>query len=927
LFQESLLIDKNSLKAFLITGLLLIFSCGLQISLGQTGAIRGHIQSPAGQPLAGVELEIFCKAVNLTYHSKSDKSGNFGAAGLSRGRYSLRFTKPGFKAHTEKPLILEHDRCLLLEVTLAEASIEAPSRARVVKLDPTRVSHGTSLSRSHIQGLPLAHNVWSLIENLDLSATTNRIDVGGLWSGIPALFSARGGGSWTQSLYALNGMDITDPYDPGRLLLYPDFYALSSVLHTNAGHPASFLLPGGHFNLITSRGSDDFKGAVSAFYISHSLQADNVNPKLEEEGLFESHKFNYMLDGNVQISGPVIPGKLTFFTSVSAFDLSRNVAEYQEDDLSKLLSGLVELDYRFAGGLLQILWTGQRVDHPSWGAGRDVPFSVTSDRKERFDLFQSIWSTRLNPRHHLRAGLNYVRGRIQSDFQEEIPGPYGREIFQLTPQGTAPWASLDKRRSLSLQLEGDALFGGLLEAQHRLQYGLKLLSASASSQTEVYENLHLHFYNGDALEVVRYNTPLEQDGNAWHLSFYAQDSLTFGDFFTILAGLNFTASQGSSPGNDNKVRWLNLAPRLGIIIPLSASRHSCFKIAYARYYFTLPLSYLTYGSTDAQGALVYAWSDLNNDKAFQEQEQGDLLRREGPYYGSLDPKVKRPATDEISLSYQTVFGSGWNFFLGGFYRRTHNLIRTLNVGVPFGAYSPEHFVDRGDDDILYTHDDQIFTVYNQNPESLGQDHFLLSNLNPDARTSLYFGLDLNLVKKFGDRFTFLLSLTATQAEGETNPGNTEYENDDGVLGHFLDNPNTLINSRGRVRFDRAYTGRIGIDYLGPWDIRLGCVVKYYDGQPFSRKIIIDGMNQGPYYIQAHPRGRMRYEYNRTVDIRIEKMFPLTNTHLRIILDAFNLLNRALATEESPWSGPNFQARYATEIQSPRVFRLGLVFEF
>ena len=32
--------------------------------------------------------------------------------------------------------------------------------------------------------------------------------------------------------------------------------------------------------------------------------------------------------------------------------------------------------------------------------------------------------------------------------------------------------------------------------------------------------------------------------------------------------------------------------------------------------------------------------------------------------------------------------------------------------------------------------------------------------------------------------------------GTTSPGNTEWENDDGVVGTLYDNPNTLINAQG-----------------------------------------------------------------------------------------------------------------------------------
>ncbi|MFQ5722411.1 MAG: hypothetical protein ACE5GI_07950, partial [Candidatus Aminicenantales bacterium] len=91
--------------------------------------------------------------------------------------------------------------------------------------------------------------------------------------------------------------------------------------------------------------------------------------------------------------------------------------------------------------------------------------------------------------------------------------------------------------------------------------------------------------------------------------------------------------------------------------------------------------------------------------------------------------------------------------------------------------------------------------------------------------------------------------------------------------------------------------------------------------------IVRGLNQGPFYIQAHPRGIARYEYNRTVDVRVEKSFYTHKGKISFILDVFNLLNRGLATQENEWTGPQFPLRFATEIQSPRVFRLGLVYEF
>lgn len=929
---------------FLLLGLLAVPPVSPAAS-SENAALWGSVHSSEGAALGGVHLSLQPNSNPRSLRIESSGDGTFQITGLAPGRYTLLIEHKGYWSYSCDDLFLDPGATLHLRITLSPSQSDLPSTSRRVAVDHTWNAHQTVLDRTMIQGLPVAHNPWALVENLDLSATSNRIDVGGLYSGIPALFSARGGTSWTQSSYQLNGMDISDPYGTGRPLLYPDFYSLEYTQLINGGLPSSAVSPGGIFNLMTPEGGDSFHGSVSAFYINHSLQASNITPQLEQEGLSESNGFHYMMDGNARVSGPLIPQKLRFFSSFSAFDLSRDIAEFEEHDRSRLLSGTFGLTYLTGGGRLRFLWTGQKLGHDSYGAQRGIPFSATNNRTEVFNAAQLLWDTRLRPNHSLRLGLSYARGDIRSEFQEDIPGPHGTDIFLQTPSGAAPLASEDLRQSLTLDLRGDLWLESVLGARHRLQYGLSWQNSAAVSHMEIWEDIHLRFHEERSQEVVFYNTPLQhlESGRQWSL--FVQDSMVFPGLFSFYAGLNLSGSKGWVPGRDDafsapipdqgpapeasgEIAWLNLAPRLGVSIPLTKSRTTALKISYARYYYSLPLSYLTHGNPDALSGLAYAWDDANRDGAYQDGEAGRLLRREGPFFGRIDPDIKRPRTDEISISYIASFGKSWSFALSGFTRNTRYLVHNLNVGVPFDAYTPEYHIDSGDDRVANTYDDLIFTVFNQDPESLGQDMYLLTNVEPETRNTVYFGADLNLVKRFGDRLTFFLSLTAIQADGHTNPGNTEHENDDGVVGDLFHNPNNLINAGGRVRFDRAYTARLGIDYLAPYDIRLGLVIKYYDGQPFARKIIIEGFNQGPIYIQANPRGASRYEYNNTMDARIEKILRLgSSARLRIILDGFNIMNRSLATEENEWTGPEYPLRYATEIQSPRIFRLGLAFEF
>lgn len=903
---------------------------------GIWGQVRDNNQNPVPKAkiIVAAEKNSFEKTVF------SDLSGAFAISGLSPGRYTIRLEAEGYHSHFQERIFLEPYQLLYFKAILQRSEEIRSSSSQALALDYSHALHQTLLDRFQIQESPSAHNVWALVENQDLSATTNRIDVGGLWGVIPALFSSRGGCSWTQNIYLLNGFDVTDPYWTGRPLFYPDFHSLQFTRLANSGHPPSALSPGAYFDLLTREGTERLQGEISTFFIHRKLQSDNISPALESEGLAASHSFNHLADANLFLSGPVIPGKLRFFSSFSSSHVSRDVAEFEEEDRSSILSGVLSLNYRSDESSFNLFWTGQKVRYPSFGAGREVPFTATSDRRDFYNVFQGIWTTRIRNIHFLKAGICLAQGDIRSDYQEGVSDQHGLEIFRKIPSGSAPFAERDRRSSLTFLFNGESLVSGFFKAQNRIQYGIQAQYCQSSSRLVARDNLHLHFFDGLPLEVEMLNTPVRHQEAALHLSLFAQDSIILRNFISFYFGLNLDFSHGWLPSQDpnmifeprtgpyrNIITWFNLSPRLGIILPLSKARASALKLSLARYFFTLPLHYLTYGNPSALGGKVYSWNDLNSDDQYQEGEAGELIRREGPFFSTIDAGLKRPHTNELTVSYVHTFGANWRLSVAGFYRETRNLVETLNVGVPFSSYQPQQFYDTGDDRIPDTHDDLTFTVYNQDIGTLGQDFFLLTNPHSDDRISKYHGLDLTLVKKYSSKFTFFLSLTAISAVGSTNPGNTEWENDDGVIGSLYDNPNTLINSEGEMRFDRGYTGRIGVNFLAPLGIRIGGIIKYYDGQPFARKIIVTGMNQGPFYIQAHPRGVSRYEYNMTVDIRLEKKLSIGSTGLRIILDGFNLLNSALATEENEWTGPDFPLRFATEIQSPRVFRLGLVYEF
>jgi hypothetical protein len=286
-----------------------------------------------------------------------------------------------------------------------------------------------------------------------------------------------------------------------------------------------------------------------------------------------------------------------------------------------------------------------------------------------------------------------------------------------------------------------------------------------------------------------------------------------------------------------------------------------------------------------------------------------------------------PYTSKVE-GFEQDFGSMWKTRLKFFQRDHKRLVETVNQGVPSSSLQPVELVDLGNDNIKGTSDDQILTVYEQDISTLGQDHFLLTN--PPGFRSSSQGIEALLNKELPKRWFLTLSFTAYKATGPASPGNGEFENDTGIAGSLFDNPNTLLNARGRLFFDRAYLGKLAAHGRAPLGFSLGSVIRYSDGLPFGRRLIITGLNQGPFYIMATPRGELgglRTQVNLVFDQRIGRDFKIASHKFSGYVDIFNLLNLNKSLLEWDLSGPLFDQRLPLKVMNPRVVRFGFRWNF
>ncbi|MCX6560060.1 MAG: carboxypeptidase-like regulatory domain-containing protein [Candidatus Aminicenantes bacterium] len=917
---------RSSRRLFLLSCFAAILFLAPSPASAASGKIWGRVLDARNRPLPKAFVSLLPGTGGSGSETISDKNGYFGFMSIAPGLYSARAWKDGAGAAEKRGLMVTDASDIDIEFVLAPDARGALESAAAKAVDFSAVGAQTTITADQIDLLPSGNSLGSLLENQDLSATTNRIDVGGLWATMPFVYGARGGVSWTQNVVLLNGMDVSDPYEGGRALWLPDVFSLASIGHDNAILPVQATTPGGQLSLTPRAGTAEFHAAFRAFYTDKSLSADNITPALQSENLFETNTFSRASEYDFQLSGPLSSRGATFFTAWSERSIGRNAAGFSPEDRSSLLSGLFTAAIPAAGNVLKFVWVGQSAAYDSYGSDRDVAWEATSRRKVLSGILQAIYETRPEGLHHSRLGLSWAVSKTTDGLQAEAGGQPWLDIFTRAA-GRAPASLQDGlRQKLVLSYEGASLFPGLGDTDHRVEYGAQIRSSSASLTTTVPRNTVLRYYGPRAAEVAVSSGPFDSRLSSLEANVFLQDAITLSGLITLRIGLN--ASVLSAGNRTASVHWMSVSPRAELTIPLSLRKTSTFKIALARYDLQLPLNTLLWGDPGAPGALVYAWTDPNGDGLYQESERGALLRREGPAYSSIDPDLLRPRLDEFALTFVQNFDKGWRFTLSGFLRRTNRLLETINTGVTAGDYSSLTISDFGDNRIPGDADDLTFTVFDRRTSALGQDFFVLTNPDLQTRTSTYRGLDLTLIKAWDERFLFYLSMTAMEIVGTTDPGNTELENDDGMIGSLYDDPNAAINARGRMRFDRAYTIRLGFSAPLPFGTRIGLVAKYYDGQPFARKIIVEGLSQGLLYVQAHPRGVARYEFNMTVDLRLEKSVIVgRNGVLRFLVDAFNLFNQSLATEENEWTSPSFPLRFASEIQSPRVIRAGIQFSF
>ena len=397
------------------------------------------------------------------------------------------------------------------------------------------------------------------------------------------------------------------------------------------------------------------------------------------------------------------------------------------------------------------------------------------------------------------------------------------------------------------------------------------------------------------------------------------------------------------------VEFTTLSPRIGLVYDVFGDGKTAIKTSFSRYF--EPIWSGKYNAPQLFGKTIrWRWYDLNGNGYMDLPTEGDWAYPADPQY--IDPLGDRyrlmsyTNMDPDQVYYQDVKAPYMNEFIIGveqevmkdfrigaqfMYKVNKNITEDIDPNNGYdkndtSIWVPYTVTDPGWDGEWGTGDDQELTVYGLHEDAQAQNY--IGTTPPETKRE-YIAAVLTFDKRMSNNWQFRGSIIYSAFKGNSEPtyGQTEGENT------FLDNPNTLINSYGRVAYDHPLQIKLMGTIMLPLDFVVTAYLQHRSGSPWGRNLARvylpdDAPTQWDYAssINAEPNGTRRNPTRTTIDMRIEKSFAFGKYgKLSLYADIFNVgARRTLSVNRNPDAELDFFASPRTYEADPNYGRISSV---
>lgn len=909
----------------------------------------------------------------------SDGNGYFRILRVPPGRYKLTVGMPGFNTVNFENVIVTLGGNTDVEVPLALAKVsEAVTVTSTTPLvDTRRVETGVTFSNEELTQIPTSRDIYSLMQQVP-GIQLDTVNIGGNASGSIGGpdFTTKGSGNVT---YLVDGATVTDnsygafaggqARQNGGTNFYFDFDTFDQVQVSTGGSLLDLQTPGATINVVTKRGTNQFKGSARFLYASDRWQATNTPAEAVQQG-FQTNSTRFIREYGAEVGGPLFRDRVYFWGAASRQDVSLNEA-FQDTNGNQVRSTarLEPVTAKINANLTSanaISFYFQRSDRfeDRFGLSDSRAVEATSDLNIPTDFYKLEDNHVFSPDFVVNAHATYQNPRYD---RNPVGGPNAQVVYDVNGVYQNGYRNYVSRNPQYQGNVGASKFFNTGKVNHELKFGFNYRRQVNDSSSA---------WPGDQIVASEYSSLAEITRGVHTIYKTEYYAVTFGDTLTtgnltVNAGLRYDYQRGKNlpseaPANPAfpdllpavqfngnagyPFQFRSLEPRLSATYALNQKKTTLVRGSYARY--VDQLGALTYrlSGLPATSGYYYDWTDANHDHRVQRSEV-DLSSRgfNGFLANGLDPSTapnspnilarnfKTPVTDELTIGGDHQLFNDFAVSATYTYRRAKDLQYSLPIGANastwvLGGYATGTAVAANGFTLPFR--EPFYRLTLTTPPT-GQEF-----LNRPGATQTYQGVEFSAVKRLSNRWMLRGSFGWNDWTQNIPPEAILNPNNDWLLGGqntngglvvgYSGKTTTFVNARWQFNMTGLYQFPLGINLGANFFGREGYPQAYYI-RACSRCADIDSSR---YRNLIGNIDSFRLDNVYDLDLRLEKTFTIGGVSLSATAECFNVSNNNTVLQRFSRVG-TFDSRPGRntftqdsafntiiETQSPRILRLG-----
>jgi hypothetical protein len=950
-----------TIAAFLLVSLIAVSG----IAQIQTGNIYGKaVAKQDGSALPGVTVMLSGVGAPQTFIT--DSEGNFRFLSLSPGTYQITADLSGFAKSVRNGIALNIGQNAQVTMSLAPSASESITvTAEAPLIDTRKTGTGEVISHVELEQIPTGRDPW-VIMGQAAGVQLDRVNIGGSESGQQDIVVARGA-SDTQKTFNLDGVNITDVGSIGSTPTYYDFDSFEEIQITTGGSDPRIQTPGAQLNMVTKRGTNDFKGTAHYFDTDHAWEASPAATGEAAKYLLNGNEINHIANWSGDIGGPIWKDKIWFWASIARQDIKLFVGQplgavpNKDNTILKDWNGKLNFQPLANNSGTYLYTYGNKLKFGRYADAQHPP-EATENQTGPTHMYKFEDTQVVNQSLYLTVLYSHVLSPFQ--FQPvggivqpfiDTDGVWHKSYFVYSTQ----------RPQDSYRADGSYFFKtGKLDNELKYGFGHRrapVTSYSLNAATGVLGD----FSQGLAL----LTRPGRQNYVVNYGDFYVGDTITTGNL-TIQGGARIDRQSGRNGANvidqnslvpdilktvtisadTRTLQWNSVSPRIGFTYSPNTAKRTLIRGSYNRYVDQLAGNMIGAGNPyNYPNGLYYYWTDKNGDNIVQRSELGALYGG----YGNIDPTnpnnnvssarldyhMKVPKTDEIILGFEREIASDLSFGVNFSHRKFSDFWWQVHEKTAGGNdfLTPADFgpaLDSSGKPIMLTGttpSGKSFSIPLLTQKVAAP--FTVVTTRP-GYTQTYNGFDIYATKRMTNHW--MMRGNFSWNDRKQNVGSNGIEDPMNLLqppSPITNNYFGCTNCSGAVALDKSYGTHtdtyinakwqynITSLYQLPWQFTVGANLTGRQGYPVpyyyrlgARRVLIQGVDD------------TRLPNEMDLDLRLAKEITIRRTGFTLAVEGFNMLNDRTVLQRNnrvfrALNTPNALSNAIEELQSPRIFRL------